>query len=102
MQVLPDDFLRFLKEYGVIGLALAVVIGTAVKDLVNAVVDGAVMPVIGVVLPGEEWRAAAYTVAGVEFQVGLIIGATLDFAIIAVLVYLFVRHALKQETVEKV
>ncbi|MDY6769660.1 MAG: MscL family protein [Candidatus Nanohaloarchaea archaeon] len=96
-----DDFLRFMKEYGIVALALAVVIGTAVKDLVNALVDDLVMPVVGVVLPGEGWRTATYAVAGVEFGIGHFIGAVLDFLIVALLVYLFVRHALRQEEIGK-
>ncbi len=102
MQLLVEDFLAFLKEYGVIGLALAVVIGTATKDLVSALVDDIVMPVIEVVLPGGDWQAATTTVGPATFQTGHFIAAVLDFAIIAVLVYLFVRYALKQEEVEKI
>ncbi|MDY6774326.1 MAG: hypothetical protein SVS85_03940 [Candidatus Nanohaloarchaea archaeon] len=50
---LSQDFIRFLKEYKIVGLAIAVVIGTAAKDLVN--------------LPGESWREATVTLGGVEF-----------------------------------
>lgn len=97
-----DDFMRFLREYGVIGLAIAVVIGTATKDLVGALVDEIVMPVVEVFLPGGDWQAATTTLAGVEFGTGPFLAALLDFAIIAFLVYLFARHVLKQETVEKI
>lgn len=99
---IDDDFLRFLKEYGVLGLALAVVVGAVVTDLVNSVVDGLIMPVVEAVLPGENWREAAYTVSGIEFQVGEVVGASIDFLIVALLVYLFIRHVLKMDTVEKV
>lgn len=102
MADLTDDFIRFLREYGVIGLAIAVVIGTATKDLVSALVADIIMPIVAVFLPDGGWREATTTVAGVEFATGHFIAALLDFAIIALIIYLFVRYALKKEQVEKV
>lgn len=102
MRDVSDDFVRFLKEYGIIGLAIAVVIGNAVKDLVNAVVADILMPIVEVLLPGGDWRSATTMVAGVEFRTGHLIGAILDFTLLALVIYLFVRLVLKKETVEKI
>jgi len=96
-----DDFVRFLKEYGIIGLAIAVVIGNATNDFVNALVDDVIMPFVEVVLPGENWRTVTTMVGRVELQTGHLLGATLDFVIVAFVIYLFVRFALKKEDVTK-
>ncbi len=37
---MPREFLAFLKQYGVIGLAIAVIIGGKANALVTALVDG--------------------------------------------------------------
>jgi large conductance mechanosensitive channel len=97
-----DGFIDFLQEYGIIGLAIAVVMGSATKDLVNAVVADVIMPIIAVVLPGEDWRTAVLTVGPVDFGVGHLIGAFLDFLIIAVIVYLIARHIIGRENVGKI
>ncbi len=97
-----DDFIAFLQEYGVIGLAIAVVMGTATKDLVNAIVESIIMPLIAVLLPGENWREAIFAVGPVEFGIGQLIGALLDFLIIALVIYLFVKLVLGRENVEKI
>ncbi len=102
MADITDDFIRFLRDYGVIGLAIAVVIGNATKDLVNALVADIIMPIVGVFLPNGGWREATTTVSGIEFATGHFISAILDFTIIALIIYLFVRYALKKETVEKI
>ncbi len=102
MKDVGSDFLAFLKKYKIVGLAIAFIIGAATKDLVNAAVDDIVMPIVSLFLPGEAWREATWTVATVEFKVGHLIGATIDFIIIAFLVYAFARYILKQEKVEKV
>jgi large conductance mechanosensitive channel len=38
------EFMTFLKTYGVIGLAVAVIIGGKLNALVTAAVDGLLMP----------------------------------------------------------
>lgn len=97
-----DDFLEFLQNYGVMGLAVAFVIGQAAKDLVTATVNDLIMPVVGVFLPGGAWREATLTVMSVEFRIGHFLSVLLDFVIIAALVFLFARHVMKKKDLEKI
>ena len=94
-------FFAFLKEYGVIGLALAVIIGGKLNALVTAVVDGLLMPIITVFIPGGEWRTMKYQVGPFLFQPGPVIGAAIDFILIALFVYIIAKKILKEETVTK-
>jgi hypothetical protein len=41
-----QEFITFLKQYGVIGLAIAVIIGGKANALVTALVDGVLMPIV--------------------------------------------------------
>jgi len=91
------EFVAFLKEYGVIGLAIAVIMGGKLNALVTAVVEGIIMPIIGMVTPGGDWRA--WTVG--PFGLGNILGALLDFLIVAWLVFWFAKKVLREETVAK-
>jgi large conductance mechanosensitive channel len=96
-----SDFGKFLREYGVIGLAIAVVIGTALKEFITAVVDDMVMPIIAVLTPSGNWREAVLPVGPVQFGIGHFIGALIDFTIIALLVFVFAKKILKEEKVAK-
>lgn len=98
---LLEDFSAFLDEYGVIGLAIAFVIGLAVTDLVSAIVDHVVMPVVSVFLPAGDWQTATLTVASIEFGIGHFLAALIDFLIIAFLIFLFVRYALPEASDEE-
>ena len=91
------EFMRFLKEYGVIGLAIAVIIGGKAGDLVKSIVDGLLMPIVGMVLPSGNWQEWALG----PFQIGAVLGALLNFVIVAFLVFLFAKKVLKEETVTK-
>ncbi len=97
-----EDFLEFLKEYEVAGLAVAFVMGLAVKDLVSSTVDNLIMPVVDALLLGGDWETTNWIILNVEFGVGQFFSALLDFVIIALLVYWFVRYILRKEEVGKI
>lgn len=94
-------FIAFLKNYGVVGLALAVIIGGKLNALVTAVVDGFIMPLASPLIPGGDWRTAVSVLGPFEFRPGIIIAALIDFVIVAWVVYLIAKRLLKEETVTK-
>jgi len=91
------DFMDFLREYSIIGLAIAVIIGGKAGDLVKAIVDGLFMPIIALVLPSGDWQK--WTVG--PFAIGSVLAALLNFTIVALLVYWVSRKVLKEEKVTK-
>jgi large conductance mechanosensitive channel len=97
-----EDFTAFLEEYGVIGLAIAFVIGQEVNNLVDVIVESAIMPIIGVFLPEGGWQQATATFLGIEFGVGQLLSATINFVVIAFLVFVVVKYLLGKDEVGKI
>jgi large conductance mechanosensitive channel len=95
--VTVGEFKAFLKEYGVIGLALGVIIGGKAGDLVKAVVDGLLMPVVGMLLPSGDWQKL---VVG-PFQIGIVLAALVQFVVVAYFVFFISKKFLKENTVTK-
>ncbi|MDH5233373.1 MAG: MscL family protein [Gemmatimonadota bacterium] len=91
------DFMKFLKEYSVIGLAIGVIIGAKAGELVKAIVDGMLMPLIGLVLPSGDWQNMMLG----PMAVGQVIAALINFVIVAWLVFIFAKKVLKEDTVAK-
>ncbi|RKH04837.1 large conductance mechanosensitive channel protein MscL [Corallococcus sp. CA053C] len=83
-----SEFKQFALKGNVVDLAVAVVIGNAFTAIVNAVVSDLVMPVVGLVLPGGDWREL--TVTPLQLRVGHLLGALLDFLIVALVLFLVV------------
>ena len=102
---MAKEFMTFLKTYGVIGLAIAVVIGGKVNAVVSALVDGVVMPVVGLVTPGGNWRELGFQLQADNpnslIKIGALLGALLDFLLVAYLVFWFAKRVLKEESVAK-
>jgi len=99
---IDDEFLDFLEEYKIIGLAIAFVIGVAVKDLVDSTVQDLVMPFVSIFLPGTSLEEFQIILLGSNFQIGHWLGTVIEFVIIAALIFLFVKYGLKKEEVGKI
>ena len=97
------EFTDFLKQYGVIGLAIAVIIGGKLNDMVTAVVSGLLMPIIGRItsVAGGDWRDWKPEHFGIKFEMGKVIGSGIDFIVVAFIIFWMAKKILKEETVAK-
>ena len=96
-----NEFMAFIKQYGVIGLAIAVIIGGKLNSLVTAVVDGLLMPLIGLLPIGGTWQAWEIPIGNQHLLVGPILSALVNFLVVAWLVFWFAKKVLREETVTK-
>ena len=98
-----SEFMKFLKEYGVIGLAIAVIIGGKAGELVKALVDGILMPLVNPILAtaGGNWQTSTVDLGPFHFAIGAVLSAFINFVVVAYLVFWFSKKVLKEETVTK-
>jgi len=101
MKKLLIEFKEFLQEYKVIGLAIALIIGTAATALVKSIVDNLVMPIITPFIPGGAWQTATFSIGPIVIGWGALLGAVINFLIIAWVVFLAAKMLLKEDKVTK-
>ena len=89
-------FLTFIREQGVIGLAIGFIMGGATSKVVTALVTDIIQPVIGLVF-GAEGGLAGLAVGPVMY--GAFLTALIDFIIIAAVVF-FLFKGLKLDTLD--
>lgn len=99
-----QQYIAFLITFGIIGLAIAFVIGQAVSKVVSSFVKDIIDPTIGLFLPGNLSDMSA-TVIGIygtpsEFKYGDLISNIIEFIIIALLVFLAYKVLLKYKFIE--
>jgi large conductance mechanosensitive channel len=97
-----QEFMDFLQKYQVIGLAVAVVIGTAATKLVNSTVTDIIMPIIAVVTPSGNWQESVLQIGPLKFLIGDYVGAIIDFVIIALVIFLTVKYIMKGDVSKKI
>jgi large conductance mechanosensitive channel len=100
-----DGFMDFIRQQGVIGLAIGLVLGVQVKAVVDQTVASFINPVLGLVLPGTGNLAdKTFTVSvgskDAVFAYGAFISVLISFVTVAALVYFGVK-ALKLEKLDK-
>jgi len=95
------EFVAFLKQYGVIGLAIAVVIGGKVNEFVSATVADLLMPIIGAFLPEGGWEIWVVEAGPFKFAMGHWIGSAIDFFIVASFVFAIAKLVLQEKEVKK-
>lgn len=95
------EFVDFLQKFGVIGLAIAFVIGQASSKLVSALVNDLVSPLIGLAVPSVgNLKDISFTVGTSTFLYGDLIANVIDFLVIAFIVFLLYKQLSKFKLVE--
>ncbi len=89
------DFKDFALRGNVLDLAVGIVIGAAFAGIVTAVVDNILMPIIGILTGGVDFKSLAVKVGSAELKYGMFIQATITFLIIAFFLFLIVKFANK-------
>jgi len=101
MKQIFSEFKEFLKEYKIIGLAVAFIIGVAATTLVKSFVDNIIMPIITPFIPGGQWQTATWTIGPIVISWGAFLGSAINFIIIALVVFLIAKAILREEKVSK-
>jgi large conductance mechanosensitive channel len=96
-----EGFFDFIREQGVIGLAVGIILGGSVKDLVSALISDFISPVLGLLLKSAgNLSDASFSVYGATFLWGHFVSTLIDFVIIAAVIY-YVIKGMKLDKLDK-
>jgi large conductance mechanosensitive channel len=87
------DFKDFALRGNVLDLAVGIVIGAAFASIVTAIVDNILMPVIGMLTGGIDFKSLSVKFGSAELKYGMFIQAAIIFIIIAFFLFLIVKAA---------
>ena len=98
-----SEFKEFAMKGNVVDLAVGVIIGAAFGKIVSSLVDGVIMPIVGNIVGGVNFKDLAYplapavitegkeTAAAVLIKYGAFIQTIVDFAIIAFVLFIVIK-----------
>lgn len=87
MKKFGKEFAAFINKGNIFELATAVVIGNALKALIDAIVQYLIMPLIGKVTPKQGFESWVIF----DLKIGLIIQAGINFIIIGLVVFIIIK-----------
>ena len=98
------EFKTFAMKGNVMDMAVGVIIGGAFGKIVSSLVDDVLMPVIGMLTGGIDFKDLALTVGDANIKYGNFLQNVIDFLIIAFSIFIVIKainrliHKRKEET----
>ncbi|MDD2435883.1 MAG: large conductance mechanosensitive channel protein MscL [Bacilli bacterium] len=99
-----DEFKKFAIKGNVIDMAIGVIIGGAFGKIVTSLVNDIMMPLFGLILGGLDFKELTITFKDTNIAYGMFIQQIIDFLIIAVCIFIFIKllNSFKEKTKEEV
>ena len=97
MHKVTKEFVLFLKEYKVVSLAVAFVLGSASTSLVNSLVKDIIMPLASPLLVSGSLRDATWRVGSVAVAYGSFLAEFINFIILALVIFIVAKKLLAAE-----
>lgn len=82
-----DEFILFIKNFGVISLAIGVIIGQTTNNMVNSIVNNLLNPILGKLAGVRDLDSLVFY----DIRYGAFISDLINFLLILFLVYLIIR-----------
>jgi len=97
-----QEFKEFAMKGNVLDLAIAVIIGGAFGKIVSSLVTDIIMPLVGLLMGGLDFTELQIQVGNAQIMYGLFIQNIVDFLIIALAIFIFVKaiNKVKKPVVE--
>ena len=85
-------FITFIREQGVMGLAVGFILGGAVSKVVTSLVNDLINPIVGIFLGrAGELKKIFFQIGPAKLMWGSFVNSFIDFAIISLVVYFGVK-----------
>ena len=101
MKKLWNEFKAFAFKGNVLDMAIGVVIGTAFTSIVNSLVADILMPLVGILTGGVHFAGLTLPVGDAALTYGNFIQAIVQFLLIALSLFLFVKAIAKATSLKK-
>ncbi len=91
MKNLIAEFKKFIMRGNVVDLAVGVVMGNAFSKIVTSLVNDIMMPIIGIIIGGHDFKNLSITIGTAKIMYGSFIQNIIDFLIIATSIFIFIK-----------
>lgn len=92
------EFKEFISRGNVIDLAVALIMGAAFTNIVQALVKDVISPLLGIFLGGVDFSGLAITIGDAAIKYGSFIQAVINFLVIGFVVFIIVKAINKIES----
>jgi large conductance mechanosensitive channel len=96
-----QEFREFAMKGSLVDMAVGIIIGAAVTEMVGALVDSVIMPIVGIFMGGLDFSSLAITVGEANIRYGEFIQALINFVIVAFVIFMILKAINKMRAAEQ-
>lgn len=103
MKNVLQEFKDFINQGNLVEMAVGIIIGLKVKDLVDALVNGIIMPIVGAIFGKATFNDLTLKIGDGVILYGTFITAAVNFILVALVVFFLVKayNAMKRPKAEE-
>lgn len=94
------EFKEFISRGNVVDMAVGVIMGSAFGKIVTSLVNDIIMPLVGVLIGGIDFTSLSFKIQKAEVKYGNFIQNIVDFLIVAICIFIFVKIINKLNTID--
>lgn len=91
MKKFIQEFRTFISRGNVLDMAVGVIIGSALTSIVSSISNDIIMPIVGIVIGGVDFTSLSVVVGGATVRYGAFIQNIVNFLLIALCVFIFIK-----------
>lgn len=95
------EFKEFISRGSVMDLAVGVIIGGAFTAIVTSLVNDIIMPIVGLILGGVDFKSLAFKFQDATIAYGNFLQAILNFILIALVIFCIIKAINKMKRAEE-
>jgi large conductance mechanosensitive channel len=85
------DFKAFINKGNVVMIAVGLVMALYFQQIVNAVLDGVINPIIAAIFGQPDFTQIGFDIGDARISIGLVIDAVLSFIIVALVLFVIIK-----------
>jgi large conductance mechanosensitive channel len=86
-----NEFKDFINKGDVVTIAVGLVIALYFKTVVDKFIEGVITPIIAAIAGEPSYEQIGFDIGDARISIGLVIGAIIDFVIVAFILFLVVK-----------
>lgn len=91
MKKMLDEFKAFINQGDVVTIAVGLVLALYFKTIVDKFIEGVITPIIAAIFGKADYSSIGFDLGDSFVSIGLVIGAIIDFIIVAFVLFLVVK-----------
>lgn len=91
MKKMLDEFKDFINKGDVVTIAVGLVLALYFKTIVDKFIEGVITPIVAAIAGEASYQDIGFNLGDARISIGLVIGALIDFVIVAFVLFLVVK-----------